>query len=114
MSKLRTILFNRTIDNNYTSDKNSIVVPSNVRKIVGICPNMVNGSGFISIFTENNEECLINQMRISDDNAHFNKKNVEVFTIVNSSNMYYVFNLVNTDIKKPCRLKIIITYEEED
>lgn len=114
MTRKRTHLFQKTIDNNYLSDKGSIVLPSNVRRILSICPNMVNGCGFVSIFTETNEECLVNQMQVADDNAHFNTKNFEVFTIVDSCNLYYVFELTETDIDKPCTLKILITYEEEE
>lgn len=114
MARLRTILFKKTIDNNYTADRDSIVVPSNVRRIVSICPCIVNGEGFISVFTETNEECLLNQMSIADNNAHFNKKNIEIFTLVDACNMYYVLELSNTDTTKSCILKILITYEEEE
>ncbi len=113
MTHRRIFNFQKAIDNNYMSDKGSVVLPSNVRRIVSICPNMVNGKGFVSIFSEIDEECLLNQMGVADDNAHFNKKNIEVFSFINS-NLYYVLQLTETDISQPCTLKIFVTYEEED
>lgn len=111
---MRRYLFQKEIDNNYNTDKGSIPLPSEVHKIRRICPDMVNGSGFISIFNEKDDECILNQFPIADDNEHINKKDIDIYATINGDNLYYVFELVSVDDpSKESELKILITYEEE-
>lgn len=112
MPRRRVYLHNEEVDNNYANKTGSIVLPYNVRRIVGICPNMVNGAGFLSIYNENSNEQLINQYAIADDNIHWNKKNIPLVAYPERSNLRYNLVLTDSSIGKECRLKVYITYEE--
>ena len=109
--KRKVFMYTANVDNNYTSLQDSIVLPTNVRRIVSICPNMVNGMGFLSIYVENTNDQLLNSVKVEDDNVHFNKKNIPLFCYPERSNLNYNLRLVNSDVSKPCKLKVFITYE---
>ena len=109
----RVYLYNVVVDNTYESKHDSIVLPTNVKKIVSICPNLVNGMGYISIFNEKTNEQLLNQVIAADDNEHWNVKNIPVLNLPEANNLYYTLRLIESDLTKECMLKVYVTYLED-
>lgn len=109
----RVKLYNISIDNNFTSQDGSIVLPHEVKRIVAICADMVNGTGLLSIYNEKTNEQLLNQHRADDSIRHFNKKNFQLLSYPEGSNLKYTFKLLESDPNYKCELKLIITYEHE-
>lgn len=110
MKRARLHQFNKTIDNNYLSSKDSIMLPTNVNNIVALCPTLQNGTGYLSVFNEKTNEELLNQVLISDDNQNWDAKNIPILNFPQDCNLFYVLRLINTDNTRKCVLKISITY----
>lgn len=112
MQRVRIFQFNEVIDNNFLSSKGSIVVPTNVKKVVGICPTLQNGVGILSIYNEKTNEELCNQLMIADDNQNWDAKNYQILNFPECNNLKYILRLLQTDIRKSCILKISISYTD--
>lgn len=115
MEQTRVYLYQTTLDTAYTDKKDSIVLPTNVKKVVGICPNLTRGMGYISVINEKTNDILVNQARVLDDNAHWNEKNIPVLNRPEANNLFYVFRMINgeNERKNDCVLKIYVSYLEE-
>ena len=114
MGRIRIHQFNKTIDNDFTSSKDSIMIPTNVKKVVAICPTLQNGTGILSIYKEESNEEVLNQVTISDDNLNWKDKNIPILVDCGGENFFYVLRLLDSNINKRCELKLSISYEEED
>ncbi|MBQ3691089.1 MAG: hypothetical protein II937_14670 [Bacteroidales bacterium] len=115
MERTRVYLYQTTFNTSYTDKRDSIVLPTNVKKVVGICPNLTRGTGYISVVNEKTNDILVNQARVSDDNGHWNEKNIPVLNRPEANNLFYVFRMINgeKERKNDCVLKIYVTYLEE-
>lgn len=110
MTRARLHQFNKVIDNNYLSSKDSIIVPTNVDNIVAICPTLTNGIGILSIYNEKTNAELLNQVLIADDNENWDAKNIPILNFPKGNNLFYILRLLNSDINKRCELKLTFTY----
>jgi hypothetical protein len=113
--KKRVHLYNTIINTSFSDKKDSIVLPTNAKKIVSICPNITRGAGYISVINEKTNEQLLTQTYISDDNQHWNEKNVPVLNFPEANNLFFVFRMIDKERSRRgvCRLKIYITYLED-
>ncbi len=114
MGRVRIFQFNKDIDNNFSSSKDSIMIPTNVKKVVAICPTLQNGIGIISIYKEESNEEVLNQVTIADDNLNWMDKNIPILVDCAGENLFYVLRILDSNINKKCELKLSISYLEED
>lgn len=114
MEQRRVYLYNTLLDTDYSDKRDSIVLPTNVKKIISICPNLTKGVGYLSVINEKTNDILLNQVRISDDNGHWNEKNIPVLNYPEANNLFYVFRMIDGDTERQneCRLKIYVSYLE--
>lgn len=113
MATRRIYNFPKTIDNRKTCDKDFVALPSRAKRIVGICPHLINGKGFISVIREIDEFPIVSEYLANDKVQPFERKNIETDIETLHNNVRYVLRLVETDVKKNCYLHLLITYEEE-
>lgn len=111
MNRVRLFQFNEVIDNNFLSLKGSIAIPTHVKRIVGICPTLQNGTGILSIYNEKTNEEILNQLQIADDNQNWDAKNYPILNFPDCNNMKYILRLLDTDNTKTCVLRLSISYQ---
>ncbi|MBR2103774.1 MAG: hypothetical protein IJ933_00610 [Bacteroidales bacterium] len=105
--------FSKPIDNTYSCDKDFVPLPSRAKRIVGVCPKLINGKGFISVFREADKFPILTDMLVKDDPQPFGRINVDTNIETLKNNVRYVLRLDETDISKNCYLHLYIIYEEE-
>ncbi len=101
------------IDNNYTSASGFVVLPSEIKRIVAIVPDMTNGMGFLSIYNDVTNEQVLNSVKVDDRNVHINKKMIPCTNYPDGNNFKYSLRMIEgySDNSKITKLSIILIYE---
>lgn len=113
----RLYSYNKVVNSNFSVFKDSIAIPTRIKRITQVCAYLANGDnhtcrGFLSLYNEDTNEQIVNTIRINNDKRHYNYKAIRVNCEPEGSNFNFVMNMSNVDKTQECRLVILMKYQE--